>query len=104
MISLLTKPERIKMLSDQEREKSLLERLKKKEIQAFTQLYREYAGNLLILAYTLLNAGNVAVQVVDELFETLWTDDRFNDHSLPLHHFLNNELKKLINSKYQHLT
>lgn len=80
--------------NDIEAEKFLLSRLKSRDIKAFKRLYKEYSDDLLILAYSLLENATLAINAVDELFERLWMDAKFDYIDPPIHRFLSAELRK----------
>lgn len=72
---------------------SLLQGLRNKDIRAFSQLYREYSEDLLLLAYTIVHDPVISNQVVDKLFTELWESRPFEHVTPPIHHFLYRELK-----------
>jgi DNA-directed RNA polymerase specialized sigma24 family protein len=80
--------------NDIEAEKALLSKLKSKDIRAFKRFYKEYSDDLLILAYSLLENAALAIAAVDELFERLWIDAKFEYIDPPIHRFLTAELRK----------
>ena len=80
--------------NDIEAEKVLLNKLKSRDIRAFKCFYKEYSDDLLILAYSLLENATLAIAAVDELFERLWIDAKFEYIDPPIHRFLTAELRK----------
>lgn len=84
---------------DFEEEKALLTQLKNKDIKAFKRFYNEYAEDLLIVAFCLLENVGQAIRTVDELFERLWMDAAFECIDPPIHRFLYTELKKSCQNK-----
>ena len=85
--------------NDLETEQQLLNKLKSRDIQAFKQFYKEYSDDLLILAFSLLDNASLAIRTVDELFERLWVDAKFDSIDPPIHKFLYAELKKNCRNK-----
>lgn len=80
--------------NDYDKERDLLKQLENKEIKAFRRFYKEYSDDLLILAYMLLESNTLAIRAVDELFERLWVEARFEYIEPPIHKFLVSELHK----------
>jgi hypothetical protein len=80
--------------NDYEKERDLLKQLGNKEIRAFRRFYKEYSDDLLILAYMLLESNTKAIKAVDELFERLWLEAKFEYIEPPIHKFLVSELHK----------
>ncbi|MES1216892.1 MAG: hypothetical protein ABUT20_15360 [Bacteroidota bacterium] len=76
-------------------ESILLEELKKKDVRAFAKLYNDYSGDLLVLAFSLLNDAPQAIQNVDELFINLWEGNKFENITPPIHNYLYNEIRKV---------
>jgi hypothetical protein len=85
--------------SDFEAERALLAALKSKDIKAFKRFYKEYSDDLLILAFSLLENAGLAIRAVDELFERLWVDEKFEYIDPPIHRFLYKELRKNCENK-----
>lgn len=85
--------------NDYEKERELLRQLANKEIRAFRQFYKEYSEDLLIFAYTLLDNNVMAISVVEELFERLWVESRWDRIEPPIHAYLFGELQKTCMSR-----
>lgn len=80
--------------NDYDKERELLKQLENKEIKAFRRFYKEYSDDLLILAYMLLESNTLAIKAVDDLFERLWLEEKFEYIEPPIHKFLVSELHK----------
>ncbi|HEX9511132.1 MAG TPA: hypothetical protein VF939_11670 [Puia sp.] len=76
-------------------EKALLMALEKREIRALIRLYKDYGEDLLIFTYTQVQDPQLAVQVVEKLFDILWAEANFEEISPPIHKCLVGELRKL---------
>ena len=85
--------------TDLETEQALLMKLRNKDIKAFKLFYKEYSDDLLILAYSLLENASLAIRAVDELFEHLWMDAKFEAIDPPIHLYLYTELRKKCENK-----
>jgi DNA-directed RNA polymerase specialized sigma24 family protein len=72
----------------------IIYQLQQRNIQAFKALCHDYAEDMTILAYILLEDSNQANQVVDDLLLRLWSEDGFRNATIPLHKFLFQEVKK----------
>jgi DNA-directed RNA polymerase specialized sigma24 family protein len=69
-------------------ERTLLHELEKRNIRAFMRLYSHYGEDLLIFAYSRLEDRKLAVKMVDEFFEDLWTAARFTEITPPIYKYL----------------
>ena len=78
-------------------EHKLLEELKRKDIQAFARFHSEYSNDLLIFAFTLLEDAPLAIKKVDELFLSMWEENKLDNIELPIYNYLCQELRKLCN-------
>lgn len=81
-------------------EKALLSELEKRNIRAFIRLYRNYGDDLLIFAYSHLNDRQLAVKMVDEYFEDLWSAARFVEIKPPLYKYLTEQMRGICQTKY----
>jgi hypothetical protein len=79
---------------DFEEEKALLKKLEARDIQAFKRFYKIYSDDLLIVAFSLLEDTALAIRTVDEFFERLWIEAKFELIDPPIHRFLYTELRK----------
>ncbi len=78
------------MNQDQE----IIYQLQQHNIKAFKTLCLDYAEDMTILAYILLEDSKQANQVVDDLLLRLYSEDGFKSATIPLHKFLFQEVKK----------
>ncbi len=72
----------------------IIYQLQQRNIKAFKALCYDYAEDMTILAYILLEDSKQANQVVDDLLLRLWSEDGFRNATIPLHTFLFQEVKK----------
>jgi DNA-directed RNA polymerase specialized sigma24 family protein len=68
--------------------------LQQHNIKAFKALCHDYAEDMTILAYILLEDSDRANQVVNDLLLRLWSEEGFRDATSPLHTFLFQQVKK----------
>jgi len=80
-------------------EKALLRALEKRDIKAFIKFYKDYGEDILIFAYSMLQDARLASQVVDRLFEKLWTDANFETIQPPIYKYLKCEVLKICSER-----
>lgn len=73
-------------------EGKLLQRLRKRKLDALLYLVKEHGDDLLIFAYTILNDPDRAFVMVYDVLLTLW-DRGFPDARAPLHTYLYDRLR-----------
>jgi hypothetical protein len=78
------------MNQDQE----VIYQLQQRNIKAFKALCLDYAEDMTILAYILLEDSKRANKVIDDLLLRLYAEDGFRNATVPLHTFLFQEVKK----------
>ena len=72
----------------------IIYQLQQQNIKAFKTLCCDYAEDMIILAYILLEDSNRANQVVDDLLLRLYAEEGFRNATVPLHRYLFQEVKK----------
>jgi len=72
----------------------IIHQLQQHNIKAFKILCYDYAEDMTILAYILLEDSDRANQVVNDLLLRLWSEDGFRNAIVPLHTFLFQQVKK----------
>lgn len=77
----------------------LLELLKKRDIKAFIQLYKNNKDDLILFAFSQLEDRAKAAESIDELFEWLWAADRFGEMKPPVYQYLLERLREIIQRK-----
>jgi hypothetical protein len=87
---------------DLKKEEILLVALHERNLKAFMRLYKDYGEDLLIFAYSHLHDPKLAIQTVDQFFETLWMDSRLMEIHPPIHKFLLEQMRKICEQKSAH--
>ncbi len=76
-------------------EQALLTELENRNIRAFMRLYRNYNEDLLIYAYSYLHDSKLAIKMVEEFFEDLWSGAKFTAIEPPIYRYLVQQIKTL---------
>jgi hypothetical protein len=77
----------------------LLEGLKKRDVKAFIQLYKNNKDDLILFAFSQLEDRAKAAEAIDELFEYLWAADLFGEMRPPVYQSLLERLRVIIHRK-----
>ncbi len=77
-----------------ENEEEILTQLRKRDIKAFKALINEFAEDMEILAFILLEDHVRANDLVANLLVNLWAKDALKEAELPLRLYLFSEVKK----------
>ena len=80
---------------DLSEEKAFLQDLQRRNVKAFIRLYKEYAEDILILAYSELQDPHAAASMVDKFFEKLWDEADFEAIELPIYKFMADAIRKM---------
>ncbi|HTI94633.1 MAG TPA: hypothetical protein VL727_28775 [Puia sp.] len=88
-------------INDEElnQERTLLNDLEQRNIRAFMRLYRNYSEDLLIFTYSHLHDRRVAIKMVEEFFEDLWSMAKFTEINPPIYRYLVEQMRFIIEQK-----
>lgn len=84
---------------DRDAEQAFMQELEMRSVKAFVRLYKSYHENFLIVAYTVLDNNKQAIEVVQEFFEELWSNENFLAIEGPLYRHLVQRLESFCESK-----
>jgi hypothetical protein len=83
-------------------ERELLMALADANMKALVKLYKLFGEDLLIFAYSRLQNARMAVEAVEDLFETVWLTADFLTIQPPIYKYLVTEMEKLCDQKSTH--
>jgi len=75
-------------------ESTIIQQLRKHDVEAFKALMVDHSEDMVILAYTLLRDPGRANAAVSEVLRSLWDGNLLEGIDLPLHVFLFSEVQR----------